>query len=249
MGALEARHLFSMSHCPPEPTSYASVARHSARPFRRTSPLRPARASRFQVILPAPTGVSSFGGPAFGHSSGNLPLSPHERLFERTDLPKCFVNDDGRRIGEVQGTDRAQRGDTEDGFTMLSHEIFRKTHALSPEDQSIARAERCVEITLMGGGAEETQARGGQGVAEVSKVEMAPNFNQVPIVDARSADGFLVDSKSEGADEVECRCRRRAEPSDVARIGRDLRLDQNDMQWRTSKRRAKSRGLVSSHFS
>jgi hypothetical protein len=40
---------------------------------------------------------------------------------------------------------------------------------------------------------------------EVNEVEMAPDVDEVPIIDAGTANRLLVDTKPEGADEVEHR--------------------------------------------
>jgi hypothetical protein len=64
----------------------------------------------------------------------------------------------------------------------------------------------------------------------MSEVEMAADVDEVPVIDARSAHTVLVDTETERTHEVERRCGSGAEPGDVAGVGRDLRLDQNDVE-------------------
>ena len=67
-------------------------------------------------------------------------------------------------------------------------------------------------------------------VEEMGEVEVPPHVDEVPVVDAGPAHTVLVDPEAERPDEVERRGRGRAEPGDVARVGRDLGLDEDDVE-------------------
>jgi hypothetical protein len=57
----------------------------------------------------------------------------------------------------------------------------------------------------------------------------------------------LVDSKPERSDKVKGRGRRSAQAGDVARVGGDLRLDENDVERRDERFGAKARGRLGGH--
>jgi hypothetical protein len=57
-----------------------------------------------------------------------------------------------------------------------------------------------------------------------------PHVNRVPVVEPRPLQLGIVQRKAERFDEVQRRIGRRAQPGDVARIRRDLRLDQRDVK-------------------
>jgi len=59
---------------------------------------------------------------------------------------------------------------------------------------------------------------------------MDPGVHGVPVVEARPAQLGVVQREPQRLDEVQRRLGRRAQPRDVPRVGRDLRLDERDVQ-------------------
>src|SRR5262245_41050622 len=73
---------------------------------------------------------------------------------------------------------------------------------------------------------------------------MRANVHEVPIVETGAPNGMLVDAKTELSDEVKGRAGTRAKASDVARVGRDLGLDQNHVKRPLGRRGSKALGSV-----
>ena len=79
-------------------------------------------------------------------------------------------------------------------------------------------------------GAEQEEVGAGAGVLEVGEGDVAVQVDEVPVVEASPADGFLVDAEAEGSDEVQRGSGSGAEAGDVAGVLWDLGLDQHDLQ-------------------
>jgi hypothetical protein len=62
------------------------------------------------------------------------------------------------------------------------------------------------------------------------EIEVGPHVDEVPVVDAGSANAVLIDTKAQLANEMQRRGGRGAEAGDVAGVGRNLRLHQDDVQ-------------------
>ena len=60
---------------------------------------------------------------------------------------------------------------------------------------------------------------------------MAVNLDQVPVVEARAANGVLVDAEAKWPHQMQGRLGGSAGSGDRARVGRDLGLDQDDVKW------------------
>ena len=69
---------------------------------------------------------------------------------------------------------------------------------------------------------------------EVVQIFIVPHIDEVPVVEPRALDRLIGNVKAERADQVQHASRRRAGSCDVAGIGRNLRLDQNHMQHKTT---------------
>ena len=106
-----------------------------------------------------------------------------------------------------------------------------------PKTSASPGAKLAVEVALLGDRAEEVQATGRlrcrlllERVEEMREIEVPAHVDEVPVVDAGPAHTVLVDPEAERPDEVERRGGGRAEPGNVARVGRDLGLDEHDVE-------------------
>ena len=88
--------------------------------------------------------------------------------------------------------------------------------------------------------------RGAEGVHEVGEVHVLPHVDQVPVVHAGTPHAVLVDPEAELPDEMKHRGGRRAEPGDVPRVRRNLRLHEHHVEGFPERRGAESRGGVGS---
>src|SRR5207245_924092 len=77
-------------------------------------------------------------------------------------------------------------------------------------------------------------------VQEMSEVEVPAYVHEVPIIEPGALDGMVVDAKTERADEMKRALRCSGEPRNVARVGRNLRFHQNDMERNIERNRAKT---------
>jgi len=71
-------------------------------------------------------------------------------------------------------------------------------------------------------------------LAQFGKTFPALKGDRIPVVEAGASQVLVIDGKAELADQVQPGAGRRAQPGNVAGVGRDLRFDQDNMQVRRS---------------
>lgn len=84
-------------------------------------------------------------------------------------------------------------------------------------------------------------------MVEVREVGVLANVDEVPIIDARSPDGFLVDAKPQPADEVQGRGGGRAEARDAARVLGNFRLKKPHVKGHHGRGNAEARVRIVGH--
>src|ERR1019366_2757146 len=135
---------------------------------------------------------------------------------------------------EVERADGAQRGDADGAVGEAREELLGEADALPAEDEGVARGEGGVEVARGGDGGEEVKPGAGRlarpGVEEVLEVDVLADVHEVPVVDPGTAHAVVVDAETQRADEVHGGGRGGAEAGDVARVGRDLRLDEDHVE-------------------
>lgn len=107
-----------------------------------------------------------------------------------------------------------------------------QTHRLSPEDQDCSFYEGGLGVGVMPMRRHRDQRSVGGPRFEGGEPAVLNQIDVLPVVEPRSAYGLLVGAEAQWVDQVEARSDPQAQPSDVARIGRDLRLDERDMELR-----------------
>lgn len=151
-------------------------------------------------------------------------------------LAEGFVKDDACGGGEVEAAHLARRHGNAQGLrTEALHHLLGQAIRLPAEDQAVAGAivNLCIEPLPTGAVAEEAFQRSSRprpARFEVGKRGVAIQLHGVPVVQAGAAQGALVQAKTKATDEMQCRPRGRAQPGDVARVRRDFRFPENDVQ-------------------
>lgn len=117
---------------------------------------------------------------------------------------------------------------------MRAKQRLGEPDALFAKDQGVAGGIDRAQIADAGKSAEEVQtalrALARPRPEKSIEVGVLPNVDEMPVVHARTTHAVLVDSKAERADQVQRASRGRAQPRDIAGIGRDLGLDEDDVQ-------------------
>ena len=144
------------------------------------------------------------------------------------------VEGDGGGGREVQGTDVVGAdGDARPGIGVGGEEGIGESAGFGAEDKGVAGAVGDGVVAAVGGGGEEVQAVGvgGREIGEGGgPVGVDADVDGIPVVEAGAAEVFVVDGKAEGFDEVEDGSGGGAEARDVASVGRDFGMDEDDVE-------------------
>lgn len=159
-------------------------------------------------------------------------------------LPQRLVQGDADGIGEVERADGPEGRQPDVAVGVRVEERLGQAHAFAAEDERIARREAGDYVASGSVCGEKVQPAPRDltppGVQKVDKIQVAPQIDQVPVVEPRPPYGMRVHAKSEGSDEVQGRGRGRGQTGHVARVGRDLGLDQHEVQGRRKGRGAQA---------
>jgi hypothetical protein len=147
---------------------------------------------------------------------------------QRPTFSERFVEGDAHCIREIERAD-TERGDAPNTLGMGFEDLARQTDRLAPENQCVARLEVGVQIAPLRLRAEEMDASRVRNAVR-SPIDMPPHVQEVPVVHACPANRVLVDRETELADEMERAPGGDTRAGDGAGVGRDLRLDENDME-------------------
>lgn len=160
-------------------------------------------------------------------------------VIEPADATKGFVKHDRGGAREVEAPDRARSRYAVDLVGVAVEDLSGKSRGLLAEHERIARAQVGIEVALRAVGAQEPHARRRILEHEGAKVRMDAQCHKVPVVYARTPYGALVDPEPEPPAQVQVRLRCSAEAGDVARVLRDLGLDEHHMEGRGKRRDTK----------
>jgi hypothetical protein len=178
-------------------------------------------------------------------------ISTGERFVERTELAERFVEGNSYGVGKVQRAHGSERRDPDDPIGVVLEQDLGQSDTLSAEDKGVTGCVDRPQVAYAREGAEKMQASlrtlFRPCAKEGGEIGMCPNVDEIPVVHAGASDAVLVDSKPEPPHEMKRRGRRGTQPRDIARVGRNLRLDEDDVQRRCERFRAKAWGRVRGH--
>ena len=150
----------------------------------------------------------------------------------RAGLPPGLVHGDRHRVRQVQAARRRQHRNAHAAIRgALRQQLVRQAARLRAEHQRITV--RVIDRVVADGaaGREGEPARPAQAREAVGEARVLAQVGEFAVVQARPPHGPGVQAEAERPHEVQARPRVRAQPDDVAGVGRNLRLDQDDVHW------------------
>lgn len=138
------------------------------------------------------------------------------------------VGDDGDRVGEVEAPSPTRQGDPPGAFVF--HQVRGEADALPSEDEHVTDLVFDLAVQAAAVSGEEETPSACQPEVEGVHVDVFDDVDVFPVVQASPADGFLVRGETEGMDEVKACVQPDGQSSDIARIGRNLGLEQCDVE-------------------
>ena len=125
--------------------------------------------------------------------------------------------------------------DVEALFVMTREQIFGEAGGFAAEDEVIVGLVLNFGIIARAGGFDEPEAGGGwQLVVECDPIFPTVPFQVLPVIEAGAFEIFIFEFETERFDQVQGRAGGSAEARDVAGVGRDFRLEQDDVHKKLS---------------
>ena len=147
------------------------------------------------------------------------------------DLPQSLVKYYSDGGCKIQAADiGVWHRDGQTAFPVGFQNVFGQSAGFSPEDETIIILKLPVGVTVLGFGRKIQKTRIGQTLIKLFQIEMAVDFNFVPVVQARAFDSLFVEPETGNADDVEISESGGAEAGDISRIRRNFRFNQRDMK-------------------
>jgi hypothetical protein len=146
------------------------------------------------------------------------------------ELADGFVEHNGNGGGEVEASGSGEHRDGETAVRMGREEVFRESAGFSSEDECIAIGKGGRPVGTVGFGGEQEEAACLRVLEAVWKGIPRAFVALVPVVHPGAPTGGMVNVEAEGSDQVEARSGGGAEACDIAGIGRDFRLDEDDVK-------------------
>ena len=145
-------------------------------------------------------------------------------------LPPRLVHRHGDGVRQIQRADLPHHGQAHGGIVPGGKERFGQALGLLPEYQKIALAVTYVAVYLGGlGGKEEKPPLGIEGEQLFDAVVIG-DIDILPVIQPRALQILIRHFEPQRADEVQTAARGRAGAGDVARVLRDLRFNQYDVE-------------------
>ena len=153
-------------------------------------------------------------------------------------MPEGFEEDNADCGGEIQAANaRILHRNLQAIVPVSSQKIFRKTTRFTAKYQAIIGLKTPVSVNLVRLCREIDEASLRQMFIERSEIFVTREIYFRPVVEACASHGAIVHTKACDADDVKWCVGGGAQPSDVARVGRNLRFDERDgnheAQYRT----------------
>lgn len=174
--------------------------------------------------------------------SGAGPLGPVEPSgFGRagkSQLAPGFEDGHCHGIGQVQTAVARLHGQAHDAFGGDGREhLFRQAPAFRAEQQRIALRKPDGEHMARSAGGEREQPARPDAIQAAGQVRMFFEAREFTVIEPGAPQAGLIESKAQGMNEMQASARVGAQTDDVARVGWDFGLEQNDVQDRFGPRR------------
>ncbi len=154
------------------------------------------------------------------------------RRVSRLALANGFVKNDTNGRREIKAA-RVFHWDRKAFPGMLLEEALGKAAGFTSENEIVFLFEGSAPVRLLYLGGEKVETTLWTALpGQLSEAFPKSDIDVGPIVEAGAAQGLLFDGKAERLDEVQARAGRKTKSADIARVGRDLRRDEYDVEHR-----------------
>ncbi len=158
-------------------------------------------------------------------------MKRHFTDFLSAQLPITFVGRDRDGVGEVDAARvLARHWNAEKRLAVAFVEVLGESGRLVAEHKRVSRLEAAVVQRLLAARREEMNATRLDGREIVLPSVVYPEVEMRPVVKPRPRDIAVVERKAERPHEMERNAQPHAQPSDGARVVRNLRPQQNNRE-------------------
>lgn len=155
----------------------------------------------------------------------------NEDFSLRRVLPHGLIEDDSHGGGQVEAARGALHGDGEQTVRVLGQQRLRQAPGFPSKNQKVPLPKAFLPVGARGFGREKEKPRLGRlGRLQRLKGIPEPHVEMLPVIQPRPAQQFVLKGKAQRFDQVQAGPGAQAEPADVAGIGRNLRLNQDDVK-------------------
>lgn len=148
-------------------------------------------------------------------------------------MPPGFVNGDGDGIGEVEAALAGPHGQAQAHVGVKAvADGGRQAGAFRAKDQPVTRLKTGAVHRALTARAQGKQAIGRRlfGSAKMCPAGVAPQLGIFVVIEAGSAQQFVFHGETQGLNQVQAAARVGGQPDHVAGVGRDFRVDQDDVE-------------------
>jgi CBS domain-containing protein len=158
--------------------------------------------------------------------------APGRRYCSSSPVPFHPDRRHGHRVRQVEAARALEHRDAQAplGRAQFQH-VVGQAAGLWPEHQRVAVRVFDLIVSPRAARAESKPARVPETLEARLQARVLPHVGQLAVVEPRAPDSLCIQPESERPDQVQPRARVGAQPDDVAGVGRDLGLEQNDVQW------------------
>ena len=121
-------------------------------------------------------------------------------------------------------------GDAQNPIGETIEQFLRESLRFAPEEEGIAGLEIGIVQGGCPAGAEQMKSPGEQGAFDGTQRRVKGQFYRIPVIQPGAFEVGIGDAKAERFDKVQLAARGRAESGDIAGIGWDLRVYENDAE-------------------
>jgi hypothetical protein len=146
-------------------------------------------------------------------------------------LSEGFVKHDADAVCEIQAAHAFVRHrDRKHVFVIRFQNVIRKPARFAPEHEAIARREFPIGVKTRAAGFDIEKTRIGKRRVKSFEIDMTMQPNIVPVIQTGALQRAVVHPETGRADDVQVGKSRRAEPRDIARVGRNFRFEQSNVK-------------------
>ena len=142
-------------------------------------------------------------------------------------MAQSFVKDDADAVCEIQAAHALVRHrDRKTAFAVQFQNVFRQPARFASENEAISGREFPVAVKLRAAGFDVEKTRFRQRGVKPFEIDMTMQPHFFPVIETGAFEGAVVHPEAGRADDVQIGKSRRAEPRDIARVGRNFGFEQ-----------------------